>query len=254
MNGTVSDIIVSRSRDVDRLSTMVMWSVGIHIVVTALVLLWPRSQNEEPPKAVMTINLGGVAGPRTGMTQMAAQAIQAPAPEQPEQVQAPPAPKPPEMTLPDPKVKQQAAVKTAPKEAASKTPATGAVPNEGTAVSSPRIRGRGFAGLSTGGGGDSSGVTLDVADFCCPEYIVTMKQLIEQHWNQRQGRSGVTGMKFTIRSDGRLEGIQVEKPSGHTALDDEAARALRATRLDPLPAKYPNPTLTVHLLFEYERQ
>ena len=38
MNEATTDIIVARSRDVDRLSTMVLWSVVAHVVVTAIVM------------------------------------------------------------------------------------------------------------------------------------------------------------------------------------------------------------------------
>ena len=249
MNEATTDIIAARSRDVDRLSTMVMWSVVAHVVVTAIVVLVPRPATDLTPKMVMTINIGGAPGPRTGVTQMAARPVQAPEPEQ-KRAETAPAPKPPAMTLPDPKSKPQA-VRNAPRDAASKTPTTGAELTEGTARSSERKRGQGFAGLSGGGGGDSSGVTLDVADFCCPEYILGMKEAIVRNWNERQGRVGVTTMMFTIRKDGRIEGIKVEKPSGFDPLDDEATRALSVARLAPLPARYPNPTLTVHLVFEY---
>ena len=254
MTEATTDVIVARSKDVDRLTTMVLWSVGAHIVITAIVLLAPHPKTDVATKTVMTINLGGAPGPRTGMTQMASQTVQAPAPEQPKVAPTPPAPKPPEMTLPNPKSKPQAPVKNAPREAASKTPATGAEPNEGEARSSPRKRGQGFAGLSTGGGGDSGGVTVDAIDFCCPEYITGMKERILQSWNGKQGQAGVTTMMFTITREGRIEGIRREKPSGVTRLDDEAERALRITRLEPLPNRYPNQTLTVHLQFEYERQ
>ena len=249
MNEATTDIIVARSRDVDRLSTMVLWSVVAHVVVTAIVMLVPKEESDLTPKAVMTINLGGAPGPRTGMTQMAARTVQAPVPEV-KKPETAPAPKPPVMTLPDPKSKPNT-VKNAPRDAASKAPTTGPEVTEGPARSSERKRGQGFAGLSGGGGGDSSGVTLDVADFCCPEYIIGMKEAIVRNWNEKQGRIAVTTMMFTIRKDGRIEGIRVEKGSGFPTLDDEAARALRVTRLDRLPSRYPNSTLTVHLLFEY---
>ena len=250
MNEATTDVIVARSRDADRLSTMVLWSVAAHVVVTALVVLVPHPKTDLTPRAVMTINIGGAPGPRTGITQMAARPVQAPEPEQ-KRAETAPAPKAPAMTLPDPKSKPQT-VKNAPREAASKTPTTGPELREGTARSSERKRGQGFAGLSGGGGGDSSGVTLDVADFCCQDYIVLMKETITRNWNGNKGRVGVTTMKFTIRRDGRLERIQLEKGSGFPELDQEAERALRVTRLDPLPNRYPNDTLTVHLLFEYE--
>ena len=42
MNGSTTDVIVARSHDVDRLSTMVVWSVAAHVVVTAIVVLMPH--------------------------------------------------------------------------------------------------------------------------------------------------------------------------------------------------------------------
>ena len=251
MNGSATDVIVARSHNVDRLTTMVMWSIGAHIVVTALVVLMPHPRTDLTPKSVMTITIGGAPGPRTGMTQMGEKAVQAPEPEPVKRAETAPAPKP-EMTLPDPKLKPRQQPKTAPKEAAAKTLSTGAEPKEGTAKAETRVRGQGF-GLSSGGGGSTGGVTLDVTDFCCPDYILTMKEYVLQNWNGRKGRAGLTKMRFTILKDGRLEGIRLETSSGFEELDTEAARALRVTRLPPLPSKYPNPTLTVHLEFAYER-
>ena len=157
------------------------------------------------------------------------------------------------MTLPDPRAKPQARPKNAPKEAAAKTVSTGAEVQEGTAKAETRVRGQGFAGLSSAGGGGTAGVTVDAVDFCCPDYIITMNELVKQNWNQKQGITGLTTMTFTIRKDGRIEDIQIKKSSGFIALDNEARRALQIARLPPLPSRYPNPTLTVHLGFEYLR-
>ena len=60
-------------------------------------------------------------------------------------------------------------------------------------------------------------MTVDAVNFCCPDYIVTMNELVKQNWNQKQGIAGVTTMMFTIRKDGRIEDVQVEKPSGFVA-------------------------------------
>ena len=253
MNGSTTDIIVARAHDVDRLSTMIVWSIGAHIVVTALIVLLPHPQTDLAPKEVMTISLGGPSGPRTGMTPMGQRAVQAPLPEEAvKKAPSAPAPVTPEMTLPNPRSKPRQAVKEAPKDATAKTPSTGETPQPGLAKAETRVRGQGF-GLS-GGGGGAGGVQLDVADFCCPEYILTMKSMIEQNWSRNQGYVGITTVKFTIRSDGAIEGIQLEKSSGFAVLDNEATRALlRTMRLQPLPRAYPNPTLTVHLGFAYER-
>ena len=252
MNGSTTDVIVARSHHVDRLTTMVVWSVAAHIIVTALILFLPHEKTDLTPKDVMTITIGGAPGPRTGMTQMGARAVQAPEPEPVKRAETAPAPKP-EMTLPDPKLKPRPQPKTAPKEAAAKTQSTGPEPQEGTAKAETRVRGQGF-GLSSGGGGGTGGVTVDAINFCCPDYIIEMAELVKQNWNGNQGRAGLTTMMFTITRQGLIEGIQVEKQSGFPPLDAEAARALRNTRLRALPDRYPNPTLTVHLEFAYDRR
>jgi TonB family protein len=254
MTGSTTDVIIARSRDVDRLSTMVLWSVAAHVVVTAVVLLVPHPQADLKPKEVMVISLGGAPGPRTGMTQMSARNVQAVQPDV-KKPEAAPTPVPQDMTLPNPKAKPQPQPKpkTAPKEAAAKTASTGAEVQKGAAKAETRVRGQGFAGLSTGGGGGVGGITVDAPDFCCPGYITTMAELVKQNWNGNHGLVGVTTMMFTVTRDGRIEAVKLEKSSGFTVLDTEAGRALRVTRLPPLPSRYTNPTLTVHLEFAYER-
>ena len=114
------------------------------------------------------------------------------------------------------------------------------------------MRRTGF-GLSTGGGGGTSGY-LDVQNFCCPDYLATMIQLIQRNWNGRQSTPGATLMKFTIQRDGRLTDVELERSSGYFALDQTAQRSLLVTRqLPPLPGAFPEPSLTVHLTFQYER-
>jgi TonB family protein len=106
--------------------------------------------------------------------------------------------------------------------------------------------------LSSGGAG--LGSTLDVANFCCPEYIALMIDLIRRSWSEKAEVSGQTIIKFTILRDGRITEPALEKSSGYTALDLNAQRAVTITRqLPPLPAAFSNPTLTVHLNFQYQR-
>jgi TonB family protein len=110
-----------------------------------------------------------------------------------------------------------------------------------------------FGGLAQGGGG-TDGVRLDVDNFCCPDYIRTMVQRIKQSWNQNQGASGEVWVKFTIRRDGMLTQVEVEKPSGQAMLDLESRRAVLMTRqLPPLPREFPEPHLTIHMAFTYRR-
>jgi TonB family protein len=251
---SVTDIIVARSREQEGLKTMIVWSVAAHIALAALALLWGGPHIDTAPRTVMTISLGGAPGPKTGgLTPIAAQPVQAPLPEpQAKPVEAPPAAKPPEMTLPNPRSRPrpQATPKQAPPDATAKTVSTGETPREG----SSRVRGQGFlnsTGLSSSGGSGGA-VTLDV-DFCCSEYIEQMVIAIRRNWDERQGIVGSTTMMFTITRNGTIQAPQVEKSSGFVALDTAAMRALQLSRLPPLPAAFDNPTLTVHLRFDFQR-
>jgi TonB family protein len=256
MTGTVTDIIAARARTADQFTPMVLWSVAAHVIVVALVWALPESATRPAPQTVMTISLGGAPGPRSGgLTQMGGRPVQAPPPPEPARRPEPaPAPTPPKMALPDPRARARptARPEQAPDDASSKTPTTGERPQEGSTRAETQVRGQGF-GLSTAGGSGGP-VQLDVTNFCCPEYIIEMISLVQRNWQQNVGIVGVTLMKFTIARDGSIQAVQVERPSGFVVLDNAADRALRLTaKLPALPAAFPNPTLTVHMEFEYQR-
>lgn len=258
MTEAVTDIIVARSRTDDRLSKMLVWSIAAHVVVLAIGLYVQSTQPDPAPRTVMTISLGGAPGPRTpGLNQMGGRAVQAPEPEPPpvRRAETPPAPTPPKMALPDPKTPprpQRPQPQQAPREATGRTPSTGPTPQEGTTRADTRTRGQGF-GLSTGGGA-GDGITTDVANFCCPEYIIEMRERIRRNWQERHGIPGTTTMMFTIQRDGSMTNIRLYRSSGFEVLDTQAERALHltaASKLPPLPDQFPNPTLTVYMPFDY---
>ncbi|MQA30700.1 MAG: TonB family protein [Luteitalea sp.] len=261
----VTDILRDRMHEPDGLRRMAVVSVLVHGAVVAALVVAPGgwlSQPEAPPKTVMTISLGGGNGGPTsgGMTSIGGRAVQTQtppeAPKRPEPIR-PPAARTPEMTVPLPgtvprKPAPAAPVKQAPDDARGTTPTKGAEPREGSAIAETGARGQGF-GLTTSGGA-GSGSTIDVADFCCPEYLIDMVNRIRGNWNARAEVAGLVIVLFTIQRDGTLTGSSVEKTSNYTALDINALRAVVATRqLAPLPAAFPNPSLTVHLHFEYTR-
>lgn len=239
----VTDVIVARSHQDDRFNSMLIGSVALHIGIAAFLILGPagwRVNNQEAPKTVMTISLGGTPGPRAGgMTPIAGRAIpetvKPPEPKKPVEIAPPPRP---QMTLPSKNVRPE------PRRAQEE-------PRPGSTRTETGARGTGF-GLTTGGGA-GTGVQLDVANFCCPEYIEQMVTLVQQNWQRNQGVAGSTLMKFTITRRGSIEGVVVERPSGFVALDYAAQRALLLTRLPELPPQYPNPTLGIHVTFDYQR-
>jgi len=254
--GTVTDIILSRAQTSERINAMIVWSIAAHIVLFTFMIFMPASWRgavDEGPRTVMTISLGGAPGPRNGgLTAMGGRTVQAPPPEPVKKVvETPPAPKTPEMALPTRNariVKPQ--TREAPKEATARTPATGE-PQEGSTRVNTGARGQGF-GLTSGGGG-GTGVTIDTANFCCPEYLSQMVTLIQRNWQSNQGVPGKLVMKFTISRSGTIENVQVEQSSGFLAHELAAQRALLLTRLPELPIQYPNSTLGVHMIFEYQR-
>ncbi len=263
----VTSVLVERSRDIGGLSRMITASLTLHAVLLAALFLLPlfRHGGPEPDlQPVMTISLGGAAGPRAGGMTMMGRPIQTTAPlpaaARPAPVVRPPAAKTPEMVVPVPSdrplkpQRSRPAESTAPSRAADIPPpavpfgATGAAP----APSNPE-RGMGFGGLSTGGGAGAGGY-LDVANFCCPDYLVTMTQLIQNNWRGKQEVSGETLITFRIQRDGRITDIDLERSSNYAALDIEAQRALFMTRRVPaLPSAFPDNQLTVHLRFQYQR-
>ena len=255
MAQTVTEVIEARAQAMDSLTATLAWSIAAHVGLIAGVLAMPadwRIPAEEPPGAVMNISLGGTPGPVAGgQTAMAGRVVQAPEPNvPPARADRPPAQAEPEMGIPAPRPERVDVEQTS-ETARGRTPTTGPEPQEGPAAVDTGARGQGF-GLTTGGGGTDA--YLDVGDFCCPDYVQLMVDLVQRNWESRQGLSGSTLMRFTIQRDGTISDVQIERPSGFVALDLAAQRALLLTaRLPALPVQYPNPDLGVHIQFEYQR-
>jgi len=250
----VSPILIERAREPQGLRNMFVVSLVIHAVVAVALVVSPRPSLETRPSTVMTISLSAGQVNTGGLTPMAGRAAEAAKPDEKPTPVAAPAPKPAEMVMPTSKAKVPPRVtqKKAPDDAKSKVVPKATEATRGDARVETGLKTTGF-GLSMGGGGGTSGY-LDVQNFCCPDYLATMIQLIQKNWNGRQNTPGATLMKFTIQRDGRLTDVELERSSGYFALDQTAQRSLLVTRqLPPLPGAFPEPTLTVHLTFQYER-
>jgi len=258
----VTDVLRDRMQEPPGLRLTSLVSLLFHALIAAGLVFGPVRWFTHPvaeDKPVMTITLGGAgAGPKSGgLTPIGGRPVQTtePAPK-PEAIRAP-AVKVPEMTTPKVTSKPAAVPKipappvdSAPADARGKTPTRGDEVRAGSAVAETGVRGQGF-GLSTGGGA-GSGSTLDVADFCCPDYLILMQDRIRSNWSQNVEVPGSTVVKFTIQRDGTLTDVSTERSSGYSSLDLNARRAIQILRqLPPLPPAFPNPTLTVHLNFQY---
>lgn len=252
----VSEVLIARAAGRDGLSSMLGASAMAHLTLVGLFVFLPAAwfgAERRAPETIMQISLGGPVGPDTGgLNTLGARPIQqvSEAKKAIEPVR-PPAAKTPEMIEPT----KAPPKKTPPNQAAAKdprsaTPTTGKAIETGSAVAQTHAKGQGF-GLSSGGGG--AGGYLEVSNFCCPEYLATMRSQILRNWESRQGAVGVVHMRFVIQRDGRIADISVERSSGVQTLDLFARRALMLAKLPPLPADYTEQALAVHLFFEYQR-
>jgi TonB family protein len=253
----VTEIVTLRSREAEGLTQMVAASIAAHLVAVAVVVFVPESwfgRIKAEPENVMVISLGGAPGPQAGgLTPMGGRPVQqAELSKAIEPVRAP-ASRTPEMVEPTKVVKRpEPKVQEAAKDPRSRTPTKGQEVQKGSSVADTGARGQGF-GLTTSGGG-GTGSYLDTANFCCPEYIGTMVDLVRRNWDSKQQSTGTVVVKFTIQRDGSLTDIIVERSSGYQTLDFLANRAMLLTRkLPPLPDAFTERSLTVHLSFEYQR-
>lgn len=266
----VTSVLIARAHAERGLPRMVTLSLVAHVVFGAGIIvtapfITPAARRDTRP--VMTISLGGAPGPRAGGMTMMGRPISGTAPlaEVPR-----PAPiretvtRPPAMVIPEPTARpvrpakpRASAAEAIPTKQARPEPAAPtqtAATATAAAAAAGEPRGMGFGGLSTGGG-LGSGSYLDVANFCCPDYLVTMLQIIQQNWRARQEVPGETIVTFRIQRDGRVTDIELEKSSGYPALDLTAQRALFDTRkVPPLPSAFSEDHLTVHLRFDYTRR
>jgi TonB family protein len=250
----VSEVLIARADKNDGLTPLVGASALAHVVIfSAFVLLpaWMFGAKTDPPETIMQVSLAGAEGPVTGGASMlGSRTIQAltEAKRAIDPVR-PPSAKPPEMVEPTKAApKNITTPKVDAKDPRGTKPTVGKEIQQGTSIA--ENKGMGF-GLSSGGG--EGGGHLEVANFCCPEYLTTMTTTIKSNWNGQQGAAGRVHLRFVIQRDGRIVDITVEQSSGVEALDLFARRALILTKLPPLPPGYSEPALAVHLYFDYRR-
>jgi protein TonB len=252
MNEPASDVIVARAHSGGTLTSPLVWSVAAHVAIVAAIWLAPVHRAVDTPRLVMTINMGGAPGPRTGgLTEMGGRAVPEPPPEAPKPTpRSPPPPPPPARqatTLPigKPVPPRPARAEPAPP---SRTPAAQEPPRDGSTRVETGARGQGF-GLATGGNGQK-GIEVETPNFCCPGYLEVVRVAIERAWVRAPG-VGVTTLRFRILRNGKIDGISVFESSNNRPIDDAALRALGLTQTLPeLPREFPDSSLALRMRFE----
>jgi TonB family protein len=205
---------------------------------------------------VMVISLGGPPGPVQGRNPISGRPVEEVAPATKPKTDTPPAAAKPEMIEPiksaKPEPKATKAKPDKPETTRTRPPSTGAEVKAGAARVDTQGAAIPWGGLATGGGGDG-GVRTDLANFCCPDYLIALKRAIYANWDRKQGQAGLNQIGFVIARDGTISGAKIEVSAGQF-LDLSSLRAVQKTqRLPPLPPAFTLPALTVHLEFEYIR-
>ena len=243
--------------DDGRFRRMVRISFGIHVAVLAVYFFFPRSWFQTKPPVLMTISLGaGIGEKTTGTTSIGAREVEkaAPPPKRPEPAKPVTPAKPdvmkvPAKTVPTPEKKPAVETKATPPPT-TRPPVTGQEVTKGTSAAETGVK-TPAPGITVGGGG---GAFTTLVDFCCPEYANEFVAMINKNWDRNAPVAGETTITFTISKDGTLSDPIVTKSSGNALLDIQSRSAVRRTKkVSPLPAAYPNPSLTVHLVFPYIR-
>lgn len=231
------------------------FSALVHVMlVTTIVLLNLDRAPARPP--VYRINIRGAPkGPRqAGIVQPA------PSPTPPVPTPAPPIAGaervPVEKAVPTSK---RPAVKTAPQAtpAPVKSRASGApTAAPSTKTSAPPTAGAGAVG---GKGADVVNVRTDGIEFPFPGYLQNIQRQIALAWNPRKVSAAlIAEVKFMIRRDGSVAGIEVVKKSGDRVYDADGAAAIEAVgvvrRFGPLPAGFRDDVLVVYFTFDYAQR
>ncbi len=99
--------------------------------------------------------------------------------------------------------------------------------------------------------------TFDTRDYRFAGYMRKLKEKIESIWEyppeaSRKGLYGDLRISFTIKKDGRLGAVELERTSGYKMLDDAALKALKdGEPYWPIPDDWGMDSYTVHGHFFY---
>ena len=254
MTESVSDILVARQREFDSLGRPVAFSVGVHIVLIAVLVLLPAAWfqgKKSVPTMTISLGAGSPGVKRTGILTTGGRKVEEVVEPKREPVLPVATPKPP---TPDPAA---AIVKTPPKATdkpvttpapAAAKPATGKQITPGSARVDTGAKGVEI-GLSSSGGGNNSAEM----DSCCREYFLEMQSKIDAVWVRNQAAVGETWVDFVIAKNGAISEITISKRSGNDLLDLAAQRAVTFLRLGPLPPLYTGQRMLMTLKFPYTR-
>ncbi len=226
-------------------------SALIHVALGVIVIAIAERPAPAPPPVYRVDLVGAPSGPRQA-------GVVNPTPVPPTPADAPAASgaeraAPPEKALPSAKRAMKAPPKATPR--ATPTRASGAKPTTSPSKSpvAPPKAGSGAVG---GRGADVVNLKTEGIAFPFPGYLNNIVRQLTLSWSPRRISAAlVTEVKFLIRRDGSVAGIEIVKSSGDRIYDAEASGAVEAvgaTRgFGTLPADWKDDVLVVYFTFDY---
>lgn len=225
-------------------------SVGVHVLLIGGLFWWISREPAVMPQAYRVQLIGAPPGPRQAGVVNAAEKPAAPRPPV-SGAERPPAP---EKALPN---AEKATVKASPKATPSTAPRTkDAGAKSPTPASNTAPAPRAGAGAVGGKGADVANVDLKGIAFPYQGYLNNIVRQLTLSWNPRSTSAAlVAEVKFMIRRDGSVAGIEVIRRSGDRIYDLDAMGAVEAvgTNRDfgPLPSGWQDDVLVVYFKFDY---
>lgn len=227
----------------------VLVSLVVHAALAAA-LFWVGARPEVARPPVYRVELVGQAGLRqAGVEKPTTEATSAKDPVAgAERVEE-------EKRVPTPKTAKTAPVSNA-TPSTDRTKKGGATKTPATDTKRPSGAPKAGAGATGTKGADVANVRTDGIEFPFPGYLSNIVRQIALNWAPRRtSASLVTELKFRIRRDGSVAGIEVVKRSGDRLYDLDAMAAIEAvgtTRaFGPLPAGWSDDVLVVYFTFDY---
>lgn len=225
-------------------------SVALHGALLALVI-WIGSRPEEARPPVYRVELIGQAGPRqAGVEKPTTEATASTDPvagaERVEEEKTVPTPSKAKTVLPSPKATPS--TDRTKKGGARNAPA----PTKTKSNAAPKSG----AGATGSKGADVANIRTDGIAFPFPGYLSNIVRQIALNWSPRRVSAAlVTELKFMIRRDGTVAGIEVVKRSGDRLYDLDAMAAIEAVgtsrSFGPLPSGWSDDVLVVYFTFDY---
>jgi TonB family protein len=98
-------------------------------------------------------------------------------------------------------------------------------------------------------------MTLNVTDFPFAWYLGRVQAKVTERWSGKALPGQQPVAVFDISRDGQVSRLSIEKSSGNSYYDQAALRAIaEANPFPPLPAEFKEPSLRVHLGFNFSAE